>query len=70
MPGKILGVGGGSGVVDYPKGDGVDECSEDPGLVCHKKPAYGLFQTCDVTPVIVAVSLFIHYMIGSLLGPM
>ena len=50
------------------KGGGVDECSEDPGVTCHKKPACRLLWTCDVTPVILEIYLVSHPMGWSLLG--
>ena len=58
----MLGVRGGYVVLADPKCGGEDEFSEDPGAVCHKKPACGLFWTCYVTPVIVEEYLVSHPM--------
>ena len=57
-----MGVVGGYGEVDDPKGDGVYECSEDPGEIFHKKPACGVLWNFDVTPVILSIYLVSHPM--------
>ena len=54
--------------MDDPKGDGVYECSEDPGEIFHKKPACGVLWNFDVTPVILSIYLVSHPMGWGLLG--